>query len=228
MKNVIVISGGSDGLGKAIARKLTGDASMVVIMSPHKEKLRTTAQELGCAYEIGDVTAYPSVQRAVRNILKKYKRIDYLINCAGVWAQGNLEDHSLRDIKKTIEVNTLGTIYLTKAVIPFMKKRRSGTIVNIISQAGLYAKPNMSVYFASKWAITGFTKSIQAELAEHNIRVTGVYPGKLNTRLFQKAGIEKNMRNAIDPEEVAKAVQFILQFDDTIVVPEFGIKHIHN
>jgi len=109
-----------------------------------------------------------------------------------------------------------------------MKKRKTGTIVNIISQAGLYAKPNMSVYFASKWAITGFTKSIQVELAEHNIRVTGVYPGKLNTRLFQKAGIEKDMRNAIDPEEVAKAIQFILQYDDTIVVPEFGIKHIHN
>jgi len=71
MKKIIVISGGSDGLGKAIARRLTEDASMVVIMSPHKGKLRTAARELGCFYEVCDVTAHPSVQRAIRNILKK-------------------------------------------------------------------------------------------------------------------------------------------------------------
>ena len=107
-----------------------------------------------------------------------------------------------------------------------LKKQNSGFIINIILQAGLYGKAERSVYSASKFAITGFTKSIQPELAKYNIAVTGIYPGKLNTRLFEKAGVTKTMTDALHPNEIAKVIEFLLSFPNSVVFPEIGIKHI--
>lgn len=83
-------------------------------------------------------------------------------------------------------------------------------IINIVSQAGLQPKAERSVYNASKYAMTGFTRSMELELKESGIRVVGIYPGKVNTRLFSKTGIEKNMSDAIQPENIASLVSFVL------------------
>ena len=225
MKKVIVISGGSDGLGKEIALKLSTQ-NTVVILAPSKKKLLSVAQEIGCDFEVCDVSNYDSVDQSVKTVIGKYKRIDYLINNAGIWVEGEVDKNKAEEIKKAIDINTTGTIYLSKAVIPYMKKQNSGLIINIISQAGLYGKAERSVYNASKFAITGFTKSIQPELARYNIAVTGIYPGKLNTKLFEKAGVTKTMTDALDPKEVAKVIEFLLSFPNSVVFPEIGIKHI--
>lgn len=226
MSKVIVISGGSDGLGRKLAEGLSGN-NKVIIISPSEEKLKNVAIELSCDYEVADISNPESVQGAVKSIISKYGQIDCLVNNAGIWIQGELENNDYARIKQTIEVNTLGTIYLTKAVIPEMKKG-GGTIINVISQAGIYAKSERAVYSASKWAITGFTKSIQLELAPYGIRVTGLYPGMMKTEMFSKVGIEKNMENGIETDEVLKAVQFLLSVDKNTVIPELGIKNINN
>ena len=223
MKKTILISGGSDGLGKAIAAQLTLNYR-VVIISPSEDKLRAAAQELGCEYKVCDVRDYQQIEKVVADI----GTLDCVVNNAGLWIEGALDDADPEKIHEVLEVNTLGTMYLTRAVVPLMKQQKSGLIINVISQAGLYAKPNRSIYNASKWAITGFTKAAQAELAPFGVRVTGLYPGKLNTELFAKSGIQKDMSNALDTVEVAKTVEFLLGFDNTVAVPEIGITHISN
>ena len=226
-KKVVLVSGGSDGLGKTIAGYLKSDCE-VVIISPTKEKLQKVANELNVDYLIGDVGNINSLKNVVKNSVLKYKRIDALINCAGLWLEGELDNNSYEDIRKLVEVNTLGTIYLCKAVIPQMKKQRSGLIINIISQAGIYHKAERTVYNASKWAITGFTKSLQPEVAKYGISVSGIYPGKMKTEMFKKMGIEKDMNDALDPIEVARTVKFLLETDTNVNFPEIGIKNINN
>jgi len=217
----ILITGGSDGLGKSIAARLAKN-NKVIILSPSEDKLRATAQELGCEYKVCDVSEYTQVEEVVKEI----GNIDCLVNNAGLWIEGPLDENDPQRIRAVLEVNTLGVINMTKAVIPSMKSQKSGLIINVISQAGLHAKEDRSVYTAAKWAITGFTKSIQAELAKSGIGVTGLYPGKLKTDMFSKMGIEKDMSNGLDTDEVAKTVEFLLSFDKMTAFPEVGIKHL--
>jgi uncharacterized protein len=223
--SVVVITGGSDGVGKEIARTLATEYT-VVIIADSEEKLKNTALELKCDYTLCDVTNPKSIDDTVATILAKYQYIDCLVNSAGVWIEGEIETNSVEAIQKVIAVNTLGTVFFTRAVVHSMKDRKKGKIVNIISGAGLKAKPKRSVYTASKYAVTGFTESMQQELAPFGITVTGVYPGKLNTKLFEKQGITKLMDDALDPKEVAKTVSFILSLPDTTVIPKITVQHI--
>lgn len=117
---------------------------------------------------------------------------------------------------------------MAKAVIPSMKQQKSGLIININSQGGFYAKAERSVYTATKWGVTGFTKAMQPELAKYGIGVTGLYPGMMQTEMFSKMGIEKDMSKGLDTEEVARTIEFILSFGKPTLFPEIGIKHIDN
>lgn len=225
MKKVIIISGGSDGLGRRIASVLA-PRHHVLIVSARREKLEKVAQSLGCDYATCDVRDSAAVMQVVEGAYRKYGRIDCLINSAGIWIEGKLEENDPEKIRETLEVNTLGVILLTRAVVPFMKKQAHGLILNINSQNGLQGRSERSVYSASKWAITGFTKSLQLELAKHGITVTGIYPGKMKTKLFEKAGVQKDMSDGLEPDVVAKIVEFVVSLDSTVMLTELGVKHI--
>ena len=227
MKKVIVITGGSDGLGKALAEFLS-EKNDVIILSPSKDKLADVASTLNCDYQVCDVTDYKNVEESISKIINKYSIIDVLINNAGLWIQEELTKNDSADIKSVIEVNLLGTIYVTKAVIPAMKDNQDGLIININSQAGINFKAERTVYNASKWGVTGFTKSIQPELAGYGIRVTDVFPGMMKTNMFSKMNIEKDMGRALDTKEVARLVQFLIDTPADVAIPEIGIKNINN
>ena len=227
MDKVVFISGGSDGLGYAIAKQLS-PTNKVIICSPTKEKLEKAAKELDCEYEVCDVSDANAVEQAIGSIIEKHGKIDCLINNAGLWIEGELDANDIDDIKRVMDVNSLGVMLLSKAVIPHMKKEKSGLIINVISQAGLYGKAERSVYVASKFAITGLTKSLAGELSQYGIKVTGLYPGKMKTEMFEKMGIKKDMSNGLEPEEVAKTVEFILSAGGNTVFPEIGIKYVDN
>jgi short-subunit dehydrogenase len=219
----IIITGGSDGLGKTIAAKLT-PTNKVFILSPNQQKLSSVAKELGCEYKVCDVKDYSQVEK----IVKEIGVVDCLINNAGLWVQGELDENDPERINEVVAVNLTGVINMTKAVIPGMKRQKSGLIININSQGGFYAKAERAVYTATKWGLTGFTKSIQPELARYGIGVTGIYPGMMQTEMFSKMNIEKDMAKGLNTEEVAKTIEFILGFDNPTIFPEIGIKHINN
>lgn len=225
MNQVVVVTGGSEGLGYAIAKLLSPEYK-VLILGLDQVNLAKTAKELGCDFFVCDVSDNSQVETVVGTIIDKYHRLDVLVNNAGIYTAGFLEDCPPETIKRVIEVNTLGTMYMARAVIPQMKKQKAGTIINIISQSGLYAKPQSSVYRASKWALTGFTKCLCVELAPFNIRVTGVYPGEIQTNLFKNAGKDRDLSLALVPEEVAKTIKYLLSCPDDVNFPEIGIKSL--
>jgi uncharacterized protein len=227
MKKVVMISGGSDGLGKTIAQYLANDYR-VVIISPSKDKLEKVAKEIGVDFFVADVSDYKDLEKAVGDVLVKYKRIDCLVNNAGLWIEGELERNNVERIGRVVGVNLIGLINFTKAVLPQMVKQKEGLIININSQAGFYGKAERSVYNATKWGVTGFTKSIQPELAKYGISVVGVYPGKMDTEMFEKMGIEKDMSDALDTKEVARVVKFLLETNKAVNIPEIGIKNLNN
>lgn len=223
MKRIILISGGSDGLGKVAAEKLSKKYKVVILARDIQKAIRA-AKQIGCDFVIADVTDYGQLNAAVSSVIKKYGRIDYLINNAGVWIEGPLETNDPEQIKRVFDVNTTGTVFLTRAVLPYMKKAKRGRIINVISQAGLAAKSDRSVYNASKWAITGFTKSLAAELIGSNITVAGFYPGSMKTNLFSKAGVKKDLSKSMKLSDVVKAIEFIVETPEDLTVPELGIK----
>ena len=227
MKKVIVITGGSDGLGKTLASFLSIDNN-VIIIATNEEKLKNVAEYNNCDYKVCDIKNYSTVESIVKTIINKYGKIDILINNAGLWIQDELDLNDSEKIHSAVDVNLLGTINCSKAVIPSMKQNKSGLIININSQAGINHKAERTVYNATKWGITGFTKSLQDEVSKYGIKVTNLMPGLMNTDIFKKQNIEKDMSNAINTDEVAKLVRFIIDAPDDVVIPEVGIKNINN
>ena len=226
MDKIIVITGGNDGLGLAIARKLNNEK--VIIVSQNEEKLINASKELNCDYRVCDVTDYNQVENAINSILEEYKRIDVLINNAGVWLAGDLEETDYERISKCIDVNTKGPIYMTKAVLNSMYENKEGLIINVCSQASFNDDDFSTVYNASKWAMRGFNRSIQKVASKKGIKVTGFYPGFMQTNLFKKAGNDYDTSTGLETEKVANAIEFIINCNDDIFIPELGIKDIEN
>lgn len=227
MKKIIVITGGSDGLGKAIAKTLNTE-NTVIIISKDEENLVKTSKEINCEYYVCDVTDYNQVDSTINNILEKNNKIDVLINNAGVWLAGDLTETDYEKISNCIDVNTKGSIYMTKAVLPNMYNRKEGLIINVCSQASFDSDDFSTVYNASKWAMRGFNRSIQKDVSKKGIKVTGFYPGFMQTDIFKKAGNNYDTSTGLEVEKVAKAIEFIVNCDDDVIIPEFGIKDIEN
>lgn len=223
MNKVILISGGSDGLGKETARLLAKD-NTVVILAPNPEKTEAAAKEIRCDFAVCDVTKWDQIESAVQNTITKHGRIDVLINNAGLWIEGELDQNDPQYIHKVLEVNTLGPIWLTRAVLPQMKSQKTGHIINISSQAAKVFKGKRSVYSATKAAILAFTDSLQFDLPQYGIKTTGIYPGKMNTQMFSKAGIVKDLSDSIDPKAVAQTIHYLLSLGDNTVLTEIDIK----
>lgn len=234
MSKVAVITGASDGIGKEIANELARSGYELALVARNEERLRYTeaeAQKNGAEkvqYYLCDVANITAVEETVARIHADFGRIDILINNAGLWIEGKLEDNDPQQIHDILDVNTNGIILVAREVLPIMKAQGSGLIINTISQAGMYAKAERSVYTASKWAITGFTKALQNEVGVDGVRVTGIYPGVTKTDLFKKSGNEREFDAAIQPLDIAKAIAFICSLPDEVHIPELGIKHVKN
>jgi short-subunit dehydrogenase len=221
MKN-IVITGGSDGIGKTLAKSLSSDFH-VTLIARSTDKLKELAAETGCDFVVCDVRKSNEVTAAFDEIKSRHGSVDVLINNAGVIVNGDLTETSYETIEAVISTNAMGAIFVTKACLEIMKPQKKGLIVNVISTAGLTAKAHRSVYNASKWAMTGFTKAMQEEAGEYGVRVTGFYPGTVKTDLFKKAGLELK-GPALDTLHVVKTIRFVIDADDGTIIPEISVR----
>ena len=227
MKSVVVITGGANGLGRELVAMLS-PKHHVIVLDIDGHSLSRVAKKFSAQPFVCDISNWLAVESAIGEITQKYKKIDYLINCAGIYLQGQLTTNDPKKIKKVFEVNTLGTVNLCRFVTPIMKKQKSGTIINIISQAALYPCESRSVYHASKWAITGFTQCLQMDLSEQNISVTGIYPGLMKTALFQKQGVPRDLSHALELTEVANLIEYVINLSPDTLITDIGIKNIIN
>jgi NADP-dependent 3-hydroxy acid dehydrogenase YdfG len=220
-KDAVLITGGSDGLGRVIAEVLSSEYK-VVILSDNAEKCERVAKQIGCDFAVADVTDGAAVEKAVEQVKKRYGRIDVLINSAGVWLQGDLAENSYGEIARVLDVNARGTIFMTKAVLPAMRAAGAGTIINVISQAGFDIDEFSPVYNASKWALRGFNRTMGPILRCENIRLMGFYPGMMQTEMFAKAGHpEDDPTYALKLDDVARMVKNVIELKE-INVPEFS------
>ncbi|MCS4255717.1 NAD(P)-dependent dehydrogenase (short-subunit alcohol dehydrogenase family) [Rhodococcus erythropolis] len=177
-ERVALVTGASSGIGRSTASAFVDAGFTVVGTSRHAG---TTAPILGVDLIDLDVTDDESVASAVREVLARFGRIDVLVNNAGVGSTGAAEDSSITQDMQVFDVNVFGVMRMTKAVLPHMRERRSGRIVNISSLLGVVPQPFMAAYAASKWAIEGYTESVDHEVREHGVRVVMVEPAWTNT-----------------------------------------------
>ncbi|MBR73931.1 MAG: short-chain dehydrogenase [Dehalococcoidaceae bacterium] len=222
---IVLVTGGSRGIGKYIAKKFVSEGAIVVITSKNKKKLEQTSEELGNLFFVsGDIRNDNDVQNVVKKTIKKFGCIDILVNNAGILPMlKSLDKISENEWNETIDVNLNGTFRFTKAVIPHMKKS-GGSIINISSDAGLKPFENFTAdaYTASKSAIILLTKSWALEFAKNNIRVNCVCAAVVDTDMTKKFWLDTEEKRKITAAEhplgrigtgddVANAVLFFAQ-----------------
>ena len=186
---VAIITGGSKGLGKAMASALAGAGANVVVMSRHLNEAQVTADEIKnstgrkiLALEV-DVSQQPQVERMVNQTLEEFGRIDILINNAGINIRGSIEELKMEDLAQVLNINLIGPILCCRAVVPYMKAQKYGRVINIASILGSVGMPNRTSYSTSKGAIIQFTRTLALELAPHNITVNAICPGPFATEM---------------------------------------------
>jgi len=223
MKRVICITGGANGLGRELAAFFSLQ-TQVIIFDIDEKLTETVAKKFDCDFQLCNVSEYKSVSAAIKKIFKKYHRIDCFINCAGIFVDGEIESNDPDLVKKVFEVNSLGPVFTTQVLVPIFKKQKFGTIININSTAGLHPKAFNTVYHSSKWALTGFSQSVQEELAPFGIKIVDIHPGIMKTKFTGDSSHE--LSNALEPHQVVRAIDFILSLDKDTIIPELTIKHL--
>jgi NAD(P)-dependent dehydrogenase (short-subunit alcohol dehydrogenase family) len=183
---IIVIAGASRGLGLELARGFAKDGAHVILLARNRSHLAEAARELeeaGASADIlaCDVTKEDDVRASVASIIREFKRIDALINVAGIIQVGPYEHMQLDDFADAMNVHFWGALYLMREVIPHMKREGHGRIVNIASIGGKVAVPHLVPYAASKFALVGLSEGMRTELAKDGIYVTTVCPGLMRT-----------------------------------------------
>jgi NAD(P)-dependent dehydrogenase (short-subunit alcohol dehydrogenase family) len=182
---VAIITGGSRGLGFVMARQLRNEGARVVLLARNRDELLSAKERLGGSSNVltiaCDVAGRARVQQAIETVMQHFGRIDMLINNAGVIQVGPFEHMTYADYQHAMNVHFWGALHCTEAVLPHMRPRRSGRIVNIASIGGLIAVPHLAPYTASKFALVGYSDALRAEVAKDGIRVTTVCPGLMRT-----------------------------------------------
>lgn len=177
---VVLITGASSGMGKAFTRALLKQGAIVYSVARRVEAMHDLA-ELGARILKMDITNQQQVDEVIQHIEKETDGIDILINCAGFGLYGAMEDTSIEDARYQFEVNIFGLAYLTQKVIPSMRQKRSGRIINISSMGGKIYTPMGSWYHASKHALEGWSDCLRLELKPFNIDVVLIEPGAIAT-----------------------------------------------
>lgn len=180
-KKVVLITGGSRGIGLTTAQFLSEEGYEVVAAARHiSDELRSLHPNI--TFIQLDVTKFHDIEQAVQKILKEKGSIDVLINNAGIALGGPIEEASQEDMQKVFDVNFYGAVFCTQSVLPSMRKNRTGHIINISSIQGIVGTPYAGIYCASKMALEGLTESLFFELKPFNIHVSLIEPGFTNTK----------------------------------------------
>jgi NAD(P)-dependent dehydrogenase (short-subunit alcohol dehydrogenase family) len=182
LKNkVIIITGGTKGLGATLASYFVKEEARVVVCSRNEEEFKNIPEEIFCVR--ADVTKEDDLTNLLEKTIEKFGCLDIWINNAGIWLPHNkAEDFGMEKVKNMFDVNVFGLMNGSRVALRYMKEKGNGLIVNIISDSALAPRPMSSMYSSSKWAVRGFSESIREE--NKNISVLSVYPGGMKTDIF--------------------------------------------
>jgi len=224
---VAIVTGGSRGIGFAVAKLFLDNGAKVVITSKNSERLDDAASKLNCFSVKADVRNSNEVKNVIKQTIEKFGKIDILINNAGIFPMiSKLHEISEDDWNEVIDTNLSGPYRFTKEIIPFLQKN-GGVIINVSSDAGLRAYPdfNADAYSASKAALNLLTKTWALQYAKDKIRVNAVCPGVVDTDMsapFLKSESDRDFMNNDHPigrigkpEDVAKTIMFLVSDDSS-------------
>lgn len=230
-KKVVLITGGSQGLGKAICKTLAEDHIVIIgdIQDAKAVKLAEDIQENnGEAYPLHlDVSKEDNVREALEEITDKYGHLDVLINNAGLDFTKPITEMSVPEWDAVMSVNLRGPFITSKYALPVMSKNRGGHIINIVSTACLRAWPEASAYHASKWGLRGFTQALFTEARQHGIKVTALIAGGMKTPFLLDRFPDIDQTKLQDPENVAGNIRFLLEGPADTAVPEIMVIPLH-
>ena len=225
LKNsVALITGGSLGIGRAIAQSLAEAGARVAITGRDKKRLTEAAQSVGVHAIQADVTNEDDVERTYREVLDKFGDLDILVNNAGFGVFKNLVDTDRRTFDAVFATNVTGAMLMAREAAKHFIKRQRGNIVNISSTAGLRGAANGTTYYASKFALRGMTECWRAELRKHNIRVILINPSEVLTSFAATAGFaQKENASKLRSEDIAFTVKAALEMEDRGFIPELSV-----
>ena len=222
---VALITGASKGIGKAISFGLAELGYQTILIGRNKEDLESVLKEISkkggnepAIFQL-DITNTAEAKSIIKQIIEKYKRIDVLVNNAGIYFGGSSEiseDH----FRKMLETNLTAQFIFLNVVIPVMKKQGSGYIFNVASRAGKVGFADSGGYSASKFGLVGLSHSLYRELNPHGIRVTALCPGWVNTKMAFEAGTILNEEQMIQPEDLFKTIKWLLSLSSGACVKE--------
>ena len=227
-QKIAVVTGASAGIGEAIARRLAERGWRCVLVARREDRLRALAEEIGGEVELCDVADRDAVEALAARILVRHPAVHLLVNNAGIPARGDFLVVDLDRIQRVMEVNYLGGVWCTRALMPALEtaaKEGGAHIVNLVSVAGTAAFAPAGAYAASKHAQLAFSRSLAAALRGSGIRVHSVLPGFVETEGFPQKGVLKSrlmLRFVIEVDEVADAVVKAIEKDKAeVVIPWF-------
>jgi NAD(P)-dependent dehydrogenase (short-subunit alcohol dehydrogenase family) len=212
---IALITGGTRGIGRAIAKSLANAGATVVITARDEIAIRRMVDELkpagGAAGYVCDVRDYEQVKSVFAKVAADLGGVDILINNAGVGTFDTVESTSVEDFRAVLETNLFGVFYCCHEAIPLMKQRGGGYIINVSSLAGTNAHPRMAAYNASKFGLNGFSEALMQEVRHDGIKVSYIMPGSVNTEFGgDEPGDEKSWQ--LQPDDVARVVMDLLEY----------------
>ena len=226
---VVAVTGASSGIGAALARMLARRGATVALVSRRAKRLHALAAEIAAAggsasVHPGDVADRAVVERSAEEILHQHGRIDGLVNSAGFVHHGLVKDHPPADVSRLVNVNLLGTLHWTQAVLPALRTRGAGWIVNVSSFAGLIPQPDEAVYSATKAAVTALSSALGQELAPLGIHVLVVHPVLVATDMFTPEVMARmpkgSERRFVSAEAFAEAtLAALVRRERSVVIP---------
>jgi len=239
---VALVTGASSGIGRATARRLAAEGAAVVLVARRADRLSDLAAEIteagGVSLTIAaDLTEVAVAAAAVAKTVDELGRLDTLVNAAGVMLNGPSIESPLQEWDRMVDINLRGLMYTTKAALPHLLKaagdspRTVADVVNISSVAGRTAAPQVALYNATKFAVTGATEAWRQEFTTRNVRFSVIEPGRVESELFaQKEGQEQGFIDAfgeVEPlhaEDIAAAVAYIVTNPRRVAVNEIVIR----
>jgi 3-oxoacyl-[acyl-carrier protein] reductase len=221
-----LVTGGSSGIGLAIAEVLGKAGSRVAITGRDQGRLNAAAKSTGAHPIRADVGSEDDVKRTYREFFDKFGHLDILVNSAGFGVRRQLVDMDLAKFEAIFRTNVTGTMLMSReAAKHFIEQRKRGNIVNLASTAALRGAANGTAYYGSKFAVRGMTECWRAELRQHNIRVFLVNPSEVLTNFAANAGFTQDDDNPtkLQAEDIAQAVKAALEMNDRGFTVEFTV-----
>ena len=228
-KPIAIITGASTGIGRSLALKLS-DQYLVYLISRNENNLNKTkelinAQNNDCKIIISDISKTESINDIYSKIENKEK-IELLINNAGIGVFKNITDTTIKDWDSTLHTNLRGSFLMTKMVIDNLKSKKNGKIVFISSVAGLQPYKNSTAYVASKYGLRGFSAALREELREFNIKVITVFPGAVNTPIWDNKNMEELREGMMEVNNLTETIFHAINSPDNCVTEEITIRRV--